>query len=73
MRGSGSGGMAALAGRSVARPVARCGRAGGRSARGVRCAAASIADFSADSIDGNPVELKKYLGKVCLVVNVASA
>lgn len=32
----------------------------------------TIADFSALDIDGNSVELKNYVGKVCLIVNVAS-
>jgi len=35
--------------------------------------AASLGDFTADSIDGKPVKLSQYEGKVCLVVNVASA
>lgn len=29
-------------------------------------------DFQVKDIDGKPVDLKKYLGKVVLVVNVAS-
>jgi len=32
----------------------------------------SIFDFEAIDIDGNPVSLSNYKGKVCLVVNVAS-
>jgi len=34
--------------------------------------ASSIYDFSVTDIDGNPVSLEKYKGKVCLIVNVAS-
>lgn len=34
--------------------------------------AQSIYDFEVNDIDGNPVKLEKYSGKVCLIVNVAS-
>lgn len=33
---------------------------------------ASVHDFTMDDIDGNPVELSKYKGKVLLIVNTAS-
>jgi len=33
----------------------------------------TMGDFSAKDIDGNDVSLSKYVGKVCLIVNVASA
>lgn len=32
----------------------------------------SMHDFTMDSINGEPVALSDYAGKVCLVVNVAS-
>eukprot|EP01102_Stenamoeba_stenopodia_P018601 TRINITY_DN684_c0_g1_i1.p1 TRINITY_DN684_c0_g1~~TRINITY_DN684_c0_g1_i1.p1 ORF type:complete len:275 (+),score=49.28 TRINITY_DN684_c0_g1_i1:197-1021(+) len=32
----------------------------------------SLFEFTADDIDGNPVPMSRYAGKVCLVVNVAS-
>jgi len=34
--------------------------------------ATSIYEFEVTDIDGNPVKLDKYRGKVCLIVNVAS-
>ena len=39
---------------------------------GVLASAASIYDFTMDSIEGRPVPLSDYKGKVALVVNVAS-
>ena len=41
-------------------------------AAAVVTAPATIYDFTMDNIDGKPVPLKKYEGKVLLVVNVAS-
>jgi len=42
------------------------------SAQGDPAVAKSIHEFSAKSIDGEEVELSKYKGQVCVVVNVAS-
>jgi len=39
---------------------------------GTTASAKTIADFEASDIDGKLVKLSKYLGKVVLVVNVAS-
>jgi len=56
--------LKAPVGVSVARATARSSR--------LETCAASIADFTVDSIDGKPVALSTYVGKVCLFVNVAS-
>jgi len=34
--------------------------------------AKNIYQFTADDIDGNPTQLSKYAGHVCIVVNVAT-
>jgi glutathione peroxidase len=39
---------------------------------GTQTGAASIYDFPAEDIDGRPVSLEQYRGKVLLIVNVAS-
>jgi glutathione peroxidase len=39
---------------------------------GVSAEASSIYDFRVESIDGRPVSLEQYRGKVLLIVNVAS-
>jgi len=60
-------------GASVKAPVGfSVARASTRALR-LETRAAGIADFTAGSIDGKSVKLSKYEGKVCLVVNVASA
>ena len=38
-----------------------------------RSSMASLHDFQMESITGETVDLSSYAGKVCLVVNVASA
>uniref|UniRef100_A0A5K4FEI9 Glutathione peroxidase n=2 Tax=Schistosoma mansoni TaxID=6183 RepID=A0A5K4FEI9_SCHMA len=35
-------------------------------------ASGKIYDFTVTDIDGNEVQLKKYLNKVCIIVNVAT-
>ena len=55
--------------------VAVSGGDGGRSAGAKKMAATdktSFLDFTVKGIDGGDVELSKYKGEVCLVVNVAS-
>jgi hypothetical protein len=54
------------------RPVPLQASASAR-ALSVQVTAAGMGDFTADSIDGKATPLSTYVGKVCLVVNVASA
>mmetsp|Transcript_27212 Transcript_27212/g.37531 ORF Transcript_27212/g.37531 Transcript_27212/m.37531 type:complete len:102 (+) Transcript_27212:214-519(+) len=44
-----------------------------RSQKGLQVLASTMYDFSAKIITGQEVQLSKFKGKVCLVVNVASA
>eukprot|EP00475_Leptophrys_vorax_P008418 TRINITY_DN1544_c0_g1_i1.p1 TRINITY_DN1544_c0_g1~~TRINITY_DN1544_c0_g1_i1.p1 ORF type:complete len:273 (-),score=34.10 TRINITY_DN1544_c0_g1_i1:178-888(-) len=59
--------------RSAARASTATGGAMGANASAATFAGKTFHDFSVKDIDGKDVSLDKFKGKVCLVVNVASA